>query len=101
MRKFLVAVVIIAALLALSNHSKRERATLPDLRGFTLSQAQDRARAQGFDRVESQDATPEDRPQLLAGDWKVCSQIPGPGPHAVTTLVAVTVVKSDERCPRT
>ncbi|MFG2370187.1 hypothetical protein ACGFY9_01745 [Streptomyces sp. NPDC048504] len=101
MRKFLVVAVIIAALLALSNHSKRQRATLPDLRGLTLSHAQDRARAQGFDRVESQDATPEDRAQLLACDWKVCSQIPGPGPHAVTTLVAVTVVKNGERCPRT
>lgn len=65
MRKFLVVAVIIAALLALSNHSKRQRATLPDLRGLTLSHAQDRARAQGFDRVESQDATPEDRAQLL------------------------------------
>ncbi|MDV7216540.1 PASTA domain-containing protein [Streptomyces prunicolor] len=100
MRKFLVAVVIIAALLALSNHSKRQRAALPDLRGLTLSHALDRARAQGFNRVESQDAGPEDRPQLLAGDWTVCSQIPGPGTHAVTALVAVTVVKSGEGCPR-
>jgi len=100
MRKFLVVVVIVAALLALSNHSKSQRATLPDLRGLTLSHAQDRARAQGFNRIESQDATPEGRTQLLAGDWKVCSQIPGPGVHAVTALVAVTVVKSGERCPR-
>ena len=47
-----------------------------------------------------QDATREDRTQLRAGDWKVCSQLPGPGIHAVTSLVAVTVVKSGERCPR-
>ncbi|MFJ9380096.1 hypothetical protein [Streptomyces sp. NPDC101455] len=56
MRRFLVVVVIIGALLTLSNHSKRQRATLPDLRGLALSHAQDRARAQGLDRVESQDA---------------------------------------------
>ncbi|MFE4368667.1 PASTA domain-containing protein [Streptomyces sp. NPDC056835] len=101
MRKLLVAAVIIVALLALSNHSKNQRATLPDLHGLTLSHAQSRARAEGFNRIESSDATREDRAQLLAGNWKVCSQIPEPGVHPVTTPVEVTVVRTGEQCPRT
>ncbi|MFJ6573721.1 hypothetical protein ACIQNU_40620 [Streptomyces sp. NPDC091292] len=100
MRKLLVAVVIIAALLALSNHSKSQRGTLPDLRGLKLSLAQSKARAEGFNRIESQDATREDRSQLFGDNWKVCSQIPEPGDHSLTTLIAVTVVKTEERCPR-
>ncbi|MFE2042027.1 PASTA domain-containing protein [Streptomyces sp. NPDC059477] len=99
MRKLLVTVVIIAALVTLSNHGKSQRATLPDLRGLTLSHAQSRARAEGFNRLESKDATKEDRAQLLAGNWKVCTQTPAPGEHAVTTPVEVTVVKTDEGCP--
>ncbi|WP_405797458.1 PASTA domain-containing protein [Streptomyces sp. NBC_01506] len=99
MRKFLVAAVIIAALVTLSNHTKKQQSTLPDLHGLTLSHAQSRARAEGFNRIESQDATSEDRAQLLGDNWKVCSQIPAPGSHSVTTLVSLTVVKSEERCP--
>jgi len=94
-----LAVVIVVALVALSNQSRSRRGTLPDLRGLTLSHAQDRARAEGFHRVESQDATHEDRIPFLADNWKVCSQLPGPGTHIVTTLVAVTVVRSGEPCP--
>ncbi|MEV8408498.1 PASTA domain-containing protein [Streptomyces niveus] len=100
MRKLLVTAVIIAALVALSNHSRKQRSTLPDLTGLTLSHAQNRARAEGFNRLTSQDAGREDRPQLLAGNWKVCAQTPPPGDHSVTTPVEVSVVKTDETCPR-
>ncbi|MGW3283640.1 PASTA domain-containing protein [Streptomyces sp. NPDC001002] len=94
-----LAVAIVVALVALSNHNRTNRATLPDLRGLTLSDAQARARAEGFHRIESQDATHEDRTPFLTNNWRVCSQLPGPGTHAVTTLVAVTVVRRGERCP--
>ena len=94
-----VAVLVIAGLLALSAHGKKETAVLPDSTGQVLEVAQLAARQAGFMTLASHDALGDRRMQFLGRNWKVCSQTPAAGRHAATTRVDFGVVKLGERCP--
>ncbi|SFO04742.1 hypothetical protein SAMN04487980_104916 [Streptomyces sp. cf124] len=94
-----ITVLIVAGLLALSANGKKQSAVLPDSTGRTLEVAWDGTRQAGFTTLTSHDALGKGRMQLLARNWKVCSQSPAAGRHAATTPIGFTVVKRDERCP--
>ncbi|MEV8398038.1 PASTA domain-containing protein [Streptomyces niveus] len=93
-----LTVVIIVALVALSQQSKKRAAELPDLRGMTLSEARAAAQNAGFNRLVGEDAHETNRLPLRGGNWKVCSQQPPPARLPLTTSVTVHVVKKDETC---
>ncbi|MFC8824042.1 PASTA domain-containing protein [Streptomyces sp. NPDC057137] len=93
-----LTVVIIVALVALSQQSKKRTAELPDLRGMTLSEARAAAQNAGFNRLAGEDAHESNRLPLRGGNWKVCSQQPPPARLPLTTSVTVHVVKKDETC---
>ncbi|MEV0555109.1 hypothetical protein AB0I27_16830 [Streptomyces sp. NPDC050597] len=94
-----LVIAVVIGLFALSEHSKKQTAELPDLRGSTLQNAQNTAREAGFSRLATHDALGKDRKQLLGNTWQVCSQTPGAGTHHITDLIDITVVKTDEHCP--
>lgn len=73
-------------------------ATLPDLAGKSLQDAQDTAQAAGFWTLTSSDATGMERMQVLDRNWKVCSQTPAAGEHPTTVTVNFEAVKLDESC---
>jgi hypothetical protein len=75
------------------------KATLPNLTGMVLQDAQDKAQSVGFYLLDDQDAL-YNRIQALDSNWKVCSQEPKPGEYNPdTTTVVLTSVKLDESCP--
>ncbi|MEU8889361.1 hypothetical protein [Streptomyces sp. NPDC048442] len=74
-------------------------AALPDFVGQGLQAAQDGAQAAGFYALKSHDALGRGRKQVLDRNWKVCSQTPGPGTHALSTAVDFGTVKLEESCP--
>ncbi|MCY0937409.1 hypothetical protein [Streptomyces sp. H34-S4] len=77
-------------------------ATLPDLAGKGLQTAQDEAQRAGFFVLRSHDALGRERLQALDRNWKVCSQIPGPGAGLdIKTTVDFGAVKLEESCPAT
>lgn len=76
---------------------------MPDAVGMDLQSAQDLLQEEAGDFLYismSEDATGEDRMQLIDSNWVVCSQNIAPG-AAVTADVNVIfyVVKDDESCP--
>ncbi|MFE5813119.1 hypothetical protein [Streptomyces sp. NPDC056479] len=73
-------------------------ATLPDLVGQDLQAAQDGAQAAGFYVLDDQDASGQNRLQIMDRNWTVCSQEPAPGTHPTDTLVTLFAVKDDESC---
>lgn len=94
-----LTVLVIAGLLALSTHGKKETAVMPDSTGQVLEVAQTAARQAGFTTLASHDALGERRMQFLGQNWKVCGQTPTAGRHAATTRVDFAVVKLSEQCP--
>jgi hypothetical protein len=75
-----------------------ETAPLPDLVGMDLQAAQDEAQAAGFYVLDDQDASGQDRLQVMDRNWTVCSQEPAPGTHPTDTLVTLFAVKDGESC---
>ncbi|WLW55437.1 PASTA domain-containing protein [Streptomyces sp. YU58] len=78
--------------------TESETAALPDLVGQDLQAAQDEAQAAGFYVLDDQDASGQNRLQVLDRNWTVCSQEPGPGTHPTDTPVTLYAVKDDEAC---
>ncbi|MFF1682350.1 PASTA domain-containing protein [Streptomyces sp. NPDC058256] len=93
-----LTVVIVVALVALSQQAQKRTAELPDLRGMTLREAQTAARKAGFNRLASEDAHYSNRIPLRGSNWKVCSQQPPPARLSLTTSVTLYVVKKGETC---
>jgi hypothetical protein len=75
-----------------------ETAPLPDLVGMDLQAEQDEAQAAGFYVLDDQDASGQDRLQVMDRNWTVCSQEPAPGTHPTDTLVTLFAVKDGESC---
>jgi len=75
-----------------------ESATLPNLVGQDLQAAQDEAQAAGFYALDDQDASGQNRLQVLDRNWVVCSQEPDAGTHPTDTPVVLYAVKDDESC---
>ena len=75
-----------------------ETATLPDLVGKDLQAAQDEAQAAGFYALDDQDASGQNRLQVLDRNWVVCSQEPAAGTHPTDTPVILYAVKDGEAC---
>ncbi|ANS64927.1 hypothetical protein SLINC_2703 [Streptomyces lincolnensis] len=75
-----------------------ETAALPDLVGQDLQAAQDEAQAAGFYVLDDQDASGQNRLQVLDRNWTVCSQEPEAGTHPTDTPVTLYAVKDDEAC---
>lgn len=75
-----------------------ETAALPDLVGQNLQAAQDEAQAAGFYALDDQDASGQNRLQVLDRNWIVCSQEPAPGTHPTDTPVTLHAVKDGEAC---
>ncbi|MFE9776359.1 PASTA domain-containing protein [Streptomyces sp. NPDC005931] len=75
-----------------------ETATLPDLTGQDLQAAQDAAQAAGFYALDDQDASGQNRLQVLDRNWVVCSQEPEAGTHPTDTKVTLFAVKDGESC---
>lgn len=75
-----------------------ETAELPDLTGQDLQAAQDAAQEAGFYALDDQDASGQDRLQVMDRNWTVCSQEPEAGTHPTDTLVTLYAVKDSESC---
>ncbi|WP_432053578.1 hypothetical protein [Streptomyces sp. bgisy022] len=73
-------------------------AQLPDFTGQDLQAAQDAAQAAGFYALDDQDASGQNRLQVLDRNWVVCSQDPAAGTHPTDTMVTLFAVKDGERC---
>lgn len=74
-------------------------ASLPNLVGRGLQNAQDAAQAAGFFALTSHDALGRGRHQILDRDWKVCFQSPTSGAVQTSTTVDFGAVKLQESCP--
>jgi hypothetical protein len=73
---------------------------MPGLIGKGLATAESDAQAAGFSNLSAHDASGRGRVQILARDWKVCSQAPAAGSDVSTaSTVDLGVVKLDETCP--
>jgi hypothetical protein len=81
-----------------SDEAPAENAELPNLVGMDLQAAQDKAQAAGFYSLDDQDASGQNRLQVLDRNWIVCSQKPAPGTHPTDTLVTLFAVKDTESC---
>ncbi|MFI6279642.1 PASTA domain-containing protein [Streptomyces sp. NPDC050988] len=77
---------------------KPETAALPDVVGQDLQAAQDEAQAAGFYALDDQDASGQNRLQVLDRNWTVCSQEPAAGTHPTDTSVVLYAVKDTETC---
>jgi PASTA domain-containing protein len=77
---------------------KDETATLPDLVGLDLQAAQDEAQDAGFYALDDQDASGQNRLQVLDRNWTVCRQEPAAGTHPTDTPVVLYAVKDTETC---
>ncbi|MET9388413.1 hypothetical protein ABZY09_47525 [Streptomyces sp. NPDC002928] len=75
-----------------------ETGDLPDFTGMVLQDAQDTAQAAGFYNLRDKDASGQDRFQVLDSNWKVCSQEPASGSHALGITVTMYAVKLTESC---
>ncbi|MEV8595219.1 PASTA domain-containing protein [Streptomyces sp. NPDC052012] len=75
-----------------------ETAELPDLVGMDLQAAQDEAQGAGFYFLDDQDASGQNRLQVLDRNWVVCSQEPEAGTHPTDTKVTLFAVKDTESC---
>jgi len=70
-------------------------ATMPDLRGRSLRVARE---ALGLNASITVKDAHRGRSIILASDWQVCTQSPGPGKPYGGVPVSLTVVKFGERC---
>lgn len=77
---------------------KAETATLPDVVGQDLQAAQDAAQDAGFYALDDQDASGQNRLQVLDRNWTVCRQEPAAGTHPTDTSVVLYAVKDTETC---
>lgn len=77
---------------------KAETATLPDVVGQDLQAAQDEAQDAGFYALDDQDASGQNRLQVLDRNWTVCRQEPAAGTHPTDTQVVLYAVKDTETC---
>ena len=77
---------------------KAETATLPNLVGQDLQAAQDAAQDAGFYALDDQDASGQNRLQVMDRNWTVCSQEPKAGTHPTDTPVVLYAVKDTETC---
>jgi hypothetical protein len=75
-----------------------ESAELPNLVGQDLQAAQDTAQAAGFYVLDDQDASGQNRLQVMDRNWTVCSQEPEAGTHPTDTKVVLFAVKDTESC---
>ncbi|MFG2339837.1 hypothetical protein [Streptomyces yangpuensis] len=74
-------------------------ATVPRMVGKNLQAAQDEAGAASLS-FRSDDALGQNRIQVGAQDWKVCSQIPAAGMRLATGgRLVLSTVKVEETCP--
>jgi hypothetical protein len=74
--------------------------TMPDLLGQNLQEAQNALQAMGSREMDQQDASGQERLQVLDSNWQVCTQEPTSGREVpVDTLVVLASVKTDEVCP--
>lgn len=74
--------------------------TMPDLVGKNLQEAQNELQALGSDVLEQEDASGQERSQIIDSNWKVCTQAPAAGQEVPTsTTVTLSSVKKDEYCP--
>lgn len=81
------------------DNAAAEQASLPNLVGKGLQDAQDTAQAAGFYVLRSNDATGRGRFQVFDRNWIVCSQTPAAGTHPTDTEVKFSTVKDSETCP--
>lgn len=78
------------------------RASLPNVVGIDLQDAQDLLQAQGFYNLRSHDARGLNRNQVLDRNWRVCDQQPRAGAVVTTdVLIDLGVVRDEENCPGT
>ncbi|WP_328846132.1 PASTA domain-containing protein [Streptomyces sp. NBC_00258] len=77
---------------------KPETASLPNVVGKDLQAAQDEAQAAGFYALDDQDASGQNRLQVLDRNWTVCKQEPAAGTHPTDTPVVLYAVKDTETC---
>ncbi|MFJ5259486.1 PASTA domain-containing protein [Streptomyces sp. NPDC088387] len=80
------------------DEAEAESAELPDLTGQDLQEAQDTAQAAGFYVLDDQDASGQERLQIMDRNWTVCRQEPAAGTHSTDTPVVLYAVKDDETC---
>ncbi|MHB9862171.1 PASTA domain-containing protein [Streptomyces sp. YIM S03343] len=83
---------------ATTDKATPETATLPNLVGKDLQDAQDEAQAAGFYVLDDQDASGQHRLQVFDRNWTVCSQEPEAGTHPTDTPVTLYAVKDNETC---
>lgn len=75
-------------------------ATLADYAGQNVNDAYDNLTAMGFEQVNPQDATSEERMVLDFTNWFVCSQRPEAGSTVnLTDTITLLSVKNSETCP--
>ena len=112
MRDRLVLVLLVSLLAGCGSPADKPEPTMPavegqrldvarsDLVGDNLQDAQDELQALGSYLLDQVDATGKGRNQVLDAHWRVCAQRPAPGKAVpVTTVVTLTSVKLDEKCP--
>lgn len=74
--------------------------TMPDLLGQNLQEAQNALQGMGSREMDQQDASGQERLQVLDSNWQVCTQEPTSGREVpVDTEVVLASVKLDEVCP--
>lgn len=73
---------------------------MPGLVGANLQVAQDKLQSLGSYLLTQNDATGQERFQVLDSGWKVCAQIPAAGTKvSFARMIDLRVVKLDESCP--
>ncbi|MFW7414078.1 Ltp family lipoprotein [Demequina sp. SO4-18] len=74
--------------------------TMPDVVGTNLQDAQDSLQALGSYFLDQEDASGEDRTQIVDSNWRVCTQEPVAGTEIpIEATVILASVKEDEPCP--
>ncbi|WP_159449219.1 Ltp family lipoprotein [Demequina sp. NBRC 110055] len=73
---------------------------MPDLVGDNLQDAQDELQDLGSYFVDQEDASGDERTQVLDSNWQVCTQDPAAGDEVpIETVVVLASVTLDETCP--
>jgi hypothetical protein len=94
-------VILVLIFWLVGSGSADAKAKLPDVRQKGLQWAVAQVKDAGFDNIETHDALGRDRHWVNDKDWKVCFEVPGPGPTDAKTQIQLGVVKTDETCPKT
>jgi len=83
-----------------NQRASSETFVMPFLVGANLQDAQDHLQSLGSFLLTQNDATGQERFQMLDSGWKVCAQIPAAGTKVdVARMVDLRVVKLSEPCP--